>query len=294
MRPLRGAFRRAADPAPSLWAYRLERLLLTPLYRRALTLGVPALCGLAAVWVYFSDAERAEKVQLALSEMRAAFESRPEFQVNLMAIDGAGRGVSEDIREILQLDFPMSSFDLDLDALREVVTGLDAVKSANLRIRPGGVLQVEVVERTPVAIWRHAEGLDLLDAEGVVVGPLAARGARPDLPLVAGEGAREAMSEALELAAAAGPLLPRMRGLVRVGERRWDVMLDRDQRLMLPPETPVRALERIIAMDQAQDMLSRDVAAVDMRLPRRPTVRLNGPAVEELHRIRQIEWGDTD
>jgi hypothetical protein len=36
------------------------------------------------------------------------------------------------------------------------------------------------------------------------------------------------------------------------------------------------------------------VAVVDMRLPRRPTVRLNEPAVGELHRIRQIEWGETD
>jgi len=294
MRALRGTSRRAADPAPSRWAYRLERLLLTPIYRRTLKLGVPMLCGLGAGWIYFSDADRIEAVLLSLSDMRAAFESRPEFQVELMAIDGAGRGVSEDIREILQLDFPVSSFDLDLDVMRETVTGLDAVKSASLRIRPGGVLQIEVVERTPVVVWRHAEGLELLDAEGVVVRPIEKRSDRADLPLLAGEGAREAVGEALALVAAAQPLLPRLRGLVRVGERRWDVILDRGQRLLLPPEAPVQALERIIAMDQAQDMLARDVAVVDMRLSRRPTVRLNEPAVGELHRIRQIEWGETD
>jgi cell division protein FtsQ len=83
-----------------------------------------------------------------------------------------------------------------------------------------------------------------------------------------------------------------VRGLVRVGERRWDLVLDRGQRIMLPAERPRRALDRVLAMDGAQDLLARDVTAVDMRLAGRPTLRLAPAAMEEMHRIRRIEWGE--
>ena len=37
-------------------------------------------------------------------------------------------------------------------------------------------------------------------------------------------------------------ILPRVRGLERMGERRWDVVLDHGQRIMLPQDRPVPAL----------------------------------------------------
>jgi cell division protein FtsQ len=76
-----------------------------------------------------------------------------------------------------------------------------------------------------------------------------------------------------------------------MGERRWDVVLDRDQRILLPETEAVQALERVIAMDQAVDMLERDLVAVDLRLANRPTLRMTDGAVRELLRIRAIEAG---
>ena len=290
MRPLSQG--RRSDPAPSRWAYRMQRLMLTPLFRLSLRVGLPLLAVAAAAGLYFSDAGRRDAVLNAAADLRHAIENRPEFRVELMAIDGASAGVAADIREILQLDFPTTTFDLDLDAMRAQIQELSPVESVALRIRPGGILQVDVTERVPAVVWRHRDGLDLLDAGGARVHPVAARAARPDLPLVAGEGADRAVPEALALAAAARPLHERFRGLVRVGERRWDVVLDRGQRILLPSEGARRALERVLAMDQAEDLFARDVAAVDMRLPARPTLRLNAGAVEELRRIRALQWGE--
>ena len=212
--------------------------------------------------------------------------------VKLMAIDGADTSIADDIREVVPLDFPVSSFDLDLDAMRQTITGLDAVKSASLFVRQGGILQIDVVKREPVVLWRTEAGLELLDREGVMTGPVAQRDAHPDLPVIAGAGADRHVNEALRLIAAAAPLAARMRGLERMGERRWDVVLDRDQRILLPETGAVRALERAIAMDQAVDMLERDIVAVDLRLRERPTLRMTQSALEDLWRIRQIEAGD--
>jgi cell division protein FtsQ len=280
------------DPAPSRLKYRMERLMLTPLFRLLLRFGLPCLLtfGIASWWLSYDDNRM--KIIDTYADLRSQVESRPEFMVNMMVVDGASDIVADGIRQILPLDFPISSFDLDLEAMREVVIALDPVKSARLYVRQGNVLQVDVVERVPVVLWRNEQGLQLLDNEGVLVGPAFLRADWPELPLIVGDGANKNVTEALDLVAAAEPLSARLRGLVRMGERRWDVVLDRDQRILLPETDAVQALERVIAMDQAVDMLERDLLAVDLRLPSRPTLRMADGAMQELLRIRAIESGE--
>ena len=280
--------------APSRWSYRLQRLMLTPLFRVVLRFVVPFVIVFAAVSAWFADQERRDRAVLWVADIRASIETRPEFMVNVMAIDGASLEIAEDIREIVQIDFPVSSFDLNLEEIRAQVAGLSPVEDAALRIRPGGVLQVNVTERLPEMVWRTGHGLDLLDGQGRFVAPLDSRADQSNLPLIAGDGADKQVPEALALIRAAGPLGPRLRGLVRMGERRWDVVLDRDQRILLPEEGAVQALERMIALNQVQDVLGRDLVTVDMRIAARPTIRLSPKAVEEWWQIRKttLEAGE--
>jgi cell division protein FtsQ len=175
--------------------------------------------------------------------------------------------------------------------VRRTISGLDAVARAELHIRAGGVLQITIDERLPAVVWRGRDGLELLDVNGLRVSALGARSDRPDLPLIAGEGAYEGVPEALDILAAASPIEDRIRGLVRVGARRWDVVLDRGQRVMLPETGAVRAMERVIAMDKAEEMLARDLVTVDLRQSDRPTLRMSDGAFEQYKQIKIIEAG---
>ena len=270
------------DPAPSVWAYRYQRLMLTPAYRRLLRVGLPcAAAALASLLWLSSDANRA-LLGGWVEAAKDAVQERPEFMVASIEVTGADRALSAAIAEVARMPLPVSSFDLNLDALRVRVTELTAVRSAQVRVHPGGRLEIAVIQRVPVAVWRYADGLRLIDAEGVMTGMIAERVDRADLPLIAGDGAKDAIDEALALFAAAAPIAPRVRGLVRMGERRWDMVLDEDARILLPAEGAVAALERVIALHQAQEMLDRDIATVDMRLGERPTLRLNPPALAQL------------
>ncbi|SEQ37104.1 cell division protein FtsQ [Thalassovita taeanensis] len=280
------------DPAPSRWAYRMQRLMLTPLYRIGLRVGLPFVVALAAGTIWLSDQDRFDALRLSLVDLRNQVEQRPEFMVKLMAIDGAGPQIAEDIREIVPIDFPVSSFDLELDHIRTTIAELPAVADVSVRVRPGGVLQVDVKERKPIVLWRGHDGLSLLDENGFFVGQIAHREDHRDLPLIAGDGADQAVPQAMALIRAAGPLTPRLRGVVRMGNRRWDMVLDRGQRILLPEANPVQALERVIALHQAQDMMTRDLAQVDMRLPSRPTIRMSASAVDQWWRINDIGIGD--
>ena len=208
------------DPAPSRLSYRYERLMLTPLFRFGVRVVLPFAATALITTVWFSDQDRRDNINMVIDDIRTSIVERPEFMVQAMSIEGASAGVGDDIREILPVDFPVSSFDLDLDAMKKTVDGLSPVKSATLRVKPGGVLQVIVEERTPVILWRMPDGLHLVDAEGFVVAEGTQRELHPNLPIMAGEGAEAATTEALRLLQAAGSLADRMRGLVRVGERR--------------------------------------------------------------------------
>ena len=272
------------DPAPSRWAYRMQRLWLTPVFRVVFRLGLPLAVIGAVAGLVFYDAGRRDALMQSAADLRSQFEARPEFRVSYLSIDGASPDLADAVRSKLALKLPKSSFDLDLDALRLAAQELDAVASAELRVRTGGVLQVVLTEREPAMIWRRGDRLELLDALGHRVAGLAARADRADLPLVLGEGANTAAPEALALLDAAGPLMPRLRGLVRMGERRWDIVLDRDQRILLPTANPVGALERLLALDQAKDLLARDILSIDLRSEQRPALRLAPFALNEARR----------
>jgi len=270
------------DPAPSRWSYRFMRIMLSPVLRRLVVYGIPAAVALGGITIYFADLDRRDMAKGVVIDAYRSVIERPEFMVNVMSINGASAALDADIREILPVDFPMSQFDIELDVLHGALMELDAVKQASVQIRTGGVLQIDVMERQPALIWRMGENLDILDATGAFIRAAVARTDYPHLPLIAGEGANMQTAKALELFAAVDPIADRVRGLVYVGERRWDVVLTQDQRILLPEQNPVQALERVLVLNQAQDLLDRDLRVVDLRLPNRPTLRVGQTQVDEI------------
>ena len=292
MRPLSAPRRARAlpcDPAPSKWKYRYQRMMLTPGFRTLIRVGVPlALVAIIASSWISHDANR-EMAAAKLQEMKRGVQQRPEFMVAALDVTGADAALTTTVLAQLAVAFPISSFDLDLENVRSKIEALDGVRSARVRVGDAGVLNVVITPRVPVALWRDGLELRLLDEEGTFAGSVATRAERLDLPLIAGDGAQTHIAEALALFRDAKPIAERVRGLVRMGERRWDLVLDRDQRILLPSESLVAALDRVIVLHQARDMLDRDVAVVDMRNGNRPTLRMNKEAADAFRRVSHTE-----
>lgn len=285
----RKAVRQAArrDPAPSKWHYRYQRWMLTPGVRASVRIGTPIALLAVAVGVWVSNDDNRAMVTAKYAEVKTALQHRPEFIMSHMEITGADAQTIADINTMLPLSFPVSSFDLDLTEMRVTVEDLYAVESARVRVGEAGALVVDVTPRVPVAVWRDKDVLRLIDTDKEISGIIETRADRRDLPLIAGDGAYAHLDEALALFRTAGPIKDRVRGLVRMGERRWDMVLDRGQRLMLPETDAIAALDRMIALNEAQDMLNRDIAAVDMRNPNRAVVRMTADAANALRRVSE-------
>lgn len=273
MRPLGNRHTNVHDPAPSRLSYRLMRFMLTPLLRRLVFYGVPGFVIAIAAGLYFADEEHRDNLRAFADDVHRSIIERPEFMVSAAQITGAGPTLEEDIREVLPVDFPISSFSLDVHEMRRILVELDPVSEASLKVLDG-ILFIDISERKPAFVWRKRDVLELLDETGHYVRSITARMDYPDLPLVAGEGADENIAQARMLLATAAPFADRVRGLVYVGQRRWDVALDRDQRIMLPAQGAVQALEKVLILNDTQELLDRAISVVDMRLNERPTLRL--------------------
>ena len=279
------------DYAPSRWSYRAQRLWLTPAVRRAATRWLPSalVIGLAAV----SAARNWPAVTDWAAEARLAFETRPEFMVTGLTVTGASSETGEAVAALVAPALPASSFHLDLAALRDEVLALDAVAGVQLTVR-GGRVAASVTERVPALIWRLGGRLTILDGEGRRVATAAARAEHPDLPLIVGAGASTAAPSAMDVIDAAGPLLPEIAALVRVGGRRWDAVLSGGQRVLLPAASPEGAMAVAARLHRDRALFERAVTHLDLRDPTRPVLRLVPAAAEAVAQARALQLASED
>ena len=282
VRSLRQKVRGNIDPAPSRIAYRIMRLMLIPRLRLIFTLGFPSLLIFCATLGFFININVWENISAIKKDLKLAFVERPEFMIKVASIDGSSDELANEIREILPLDFPVSYFDLDIKYLHKVVNEIPAVASAAIKISVGGVLQINVTEKSPAFIWRKDNVMSVIDETGSFIRIANSRVDYPKLPLVVGEAADLAVSEISSLMQANEYFKDHVRAFIRVGERRWDLILENNVRIMLPQREFLAAFDRLMLMDEAGSLLSGRLSNIDMRLVVRPTVRVDTVSVDPL------------
>jgi len=283
---------RYSDPSPSRFRYRFERLWLKPSVRQVVRIWLPLAIAGTVFWVASNDPVIREAVQTKWTQAYDTVAARPELQVSDVVFADVSEDLQQQILAVTGIELPISSLELDVTKVKVAIETLDAVQSAEVRVLGGGMLEIATVERAPVVVWRDGDALRLVDADGHRVADIARRSARGDLPLIVGIGAEDVVGEAISLVDVIAPVADRLRGFVRVGERRWDVVLDRGQTIMLPEYGAVTALRRVVALHQAEDLLNRDVTVVDMRNGERPVLRLTDEAIAELRRLRAEVRGE--
>ena len=282
VRSLRQKVRGNIDPAPSRVAYRIMRLLLIPRLRLIFTLGFPSLLIFCATLGLFININVWENISAIKKDLKLAFVERPEFMIKVASIDGSSDELANEIREILPLDFPVSYFDLDIKYLHKVVNEIPAVASAAIKISAGGVLQINIAEKSPAFIWRKDNVMSVIDETGSFIRIANSRVDYPKLPLVVGEAADLAVSEISSLMQANEYFKDHVRAFIRVGERRWDLILENNVRIMLPQREFLAAFDRLMLMNEAGQLLSGRLSNIDMRLVVRPTVRVDTVSVDPL------------
>ena len=260
-------------PRPSKIRYRLERVWLRLWLRKlilylSLILGFSTFCLL--IFVYSND-------WIKLKEYKNFFNNyifeRPELSVSKLEIKTANLDLVNQINAILKLSFPINSIKLDINHIQKIINQIDSVESSNVRIKDSGVLLVEVIERKPVAVHRENDDLALIDLKGYKINNIFSRNDRKDLPLIVGTEGNYQVKEALEIYQLLSIYLNEIRGLIRIGERRWDIIFKNNKRIKLPEKYPKRSLRKFLSSDKSYLISSNDFVIIDLRFTNKIILR---------------------
>jgi cell division protein FtsQ len=195
------------------------------------------------------------------------------FTVENVTIDGRAKTAPGEIGRMLGIKRGDLMLYVDVDEARARLEALPWVKSAAVRRVWPNRIHVYVVERKPVALWQMDGALAVIDVEGQpIAGEDPARFA--DLPLLVGKGAEASAGALLALIATQPNLKLRVKAAVRVGERRWNLRLANGVEVRLPEEGAEAALAELVRLDREENVLARDIKAIDLRFPDRFIVKL--------------------
>ena len=207
-----------------------------------------------------------------------AVTARFGFAVDQVRVSGNKETSEIDILERLDLDGWTSLIGFDAEAARERIAALPWVKVASVRKIYPDELEVRIEERQPFALWQHGSQLAIIEHDGNVITPFDG-GRHAVLPLVIGYGA-ERGAGFVEKIRRYPELASRVKGFIRVAERRWDLRLENGITIRLPERGEDAALAEVLKLDREDGLLSRDIAAVDLRLDDRLVIRLTPGALE--------------
>ncbi len=250
----------------------LGRLDMSP---RAVIIAMVA--GVVVLGGVLATGARAERIGNSLSNGVDGATAAMGLKLAQVDIRGESPEANAAIRRAIAVtaDQPMTS--LDLDAIRQRVEQVGWVKEARVvRLLPDRLV-VQVIEHDRMAVWQSGGRNFVVDAKGQVIEGADA-GRYPNLPLVVGAGANETASEILPLIAERPRLQSRVEAMVRVDNRRWNLLLKDGGLIQLPATDQEAALIRLDALDQRERLLELGFARIDLRTPEELAVRRSDSA----------------
>lgn len=219
----------------------------------------------------------AEAVGAQLAEIRDAAANSVGFEISAIALTGEKQLTREEILNIAGISGRASLLFLDAEAARTRLKANAWIADATiLKLFPDR-LHIAVTERRAFALWQKDGRVGVISRDGVVVEPFVAPHVA-HLPLVVGNGAQIRAADFLAVMNGYPELRDQVHAYVLVADRRWNLRLKNGMDILLPEAEPAAAIKSLLALDRDKKLLSRDLAAIDLRIRDRVTVRLSDEA----------------
>jgi cell division protein FtsQ len=220
-----------------------------------------------------------EEFTTALSDTRNAIANSAGFRITSVAINGRKQLSQDEVLAIGGVNGRSSLLFLDAATVRDRLKANPWIADATVLKFYPGQLQIDIVERSAFALWQQGGRIALISDDGAVLEPYLPR-RFVSLPLVVGKGAETRARDFLALLARYPQVKSVTTAAVFVGERRWNLRLKDGLDIRLPENDVGNALAELSRLDKEEKLFSRDIVAVDMRLPDRLTVQLSDDAAK--------------
>lgn len=215
----------------------------------------------------------------AVSDARNAMANSAGFRITSVVINGRKQLSQDEILAIGGVSGRSSLLFLDADDVRDKLKANPWIADATvLKLYPGQ-LMIEITERKAFALWQEAGRLSVIADDGALLEPYVSRRFL-SLPLVVGKGADTQARDFLALLARYPQVNAVTKAAILVGERRWNLRLKDGLDIRLPEQDVGNALAALSKLDTDGKLFSKDIVAVDMRLPDRLVVQLSDDAAK--------------
>ncbi|HEY5238471.1 MAG TPA: FtsQ-type POTRA domain-containing protein [Rhizomicrobium sp.] len=186
------------------------------------------------------------------------------FGISQIHIAGNARTAPDDIANVLGFAPGQSIFGADVHAARERLMQLPWVADAEVRRRYPDDISISVVEKLPFALWQAPNGVYVIERSG---GVITNKGIDEfsRLPHFVGLGAPVAGSELIDALTPHRAVAARVRAMERVGERRWNLILDDGVVVKLPEKDWQQELGVLEHLIVDNGILERDISEIDLR-----------------------------
>ena len=168
---------------------------------------------------------------------------------------------------------------LDVADARAKLEAIPWIAEATVRKLYPDRLQITVTEREAFALWQLQGKVSVIAADGTTLSAKV-EPRHTSLPFVVGPGAAAKARSFLAILDKHPAIRDSVRAAILVGERRWNLRLKNGIDVRLPENDVEGALTRLPQLDRDKSLLTRDIAAVDLRLADRLAVRLSDAAAQ--------------
>jgi cell division protein FtsQ len=262
------------EPQPNRLIALLERYLPN---RAGATATLLILLGSAGFGVV--EGGHVDELTQALSDARNAVANSAGFRITSIVINGRKQLTQDEVLASSGVNGRSSLLFLDAAGVRDKLKANAWIGEATvLKLYPGQ-LQIDIVERSAFALWQQDGKLSVISDDGAVLQQYLSHRFL-SLPLVVGKGAETRARDFLALLARYPQVRAATKAVVLVGERRWNLRLKDGLDIRLPEHDVGNALTELSKLDKENHLFSRDIVAVDMRLPDRVTVQLSDDAAK--------------
>jgi len=214
-----------------------------------------------------------------LKDARDGAANAAGFRIAAVSLTGSKEVSREEILAEAGVTGRASLLFLDADAARtRLMANPWIADAAVLKLYPDH-LQITVTERLAFALWQKNGRVSLVAGDGTILEPFVEDRYR-GLPFVVGVGAERQAKDFLAVLARYPDIRSQLRASILVAERRWNLRLNNGIDVRLPETNVAEALDRLVTLDREKKLLSRDIVAIDLRLPDRVTVRLSDAAAQ--------------
>ena len=218
-----------------------------------------------------------EELTAALSDTRNALANSAGFRITTVAINGRKQLTQDEVLGIGGVNGRSSLLFLDAATVRDKLKANPWIADATiLKLYPGR-LHIAITERDAFALWQRGGKVEVISEDGAVVESYAGE-PFSKLPLVVGAGAETRAKSFLALLDQYPAIREKLSAAVLVAERRWNLALANGLEVQLPESGVEQALDLLVKLDRDDKILTRDITAIDLRLPDRVTVRLSDEA----------------